>query len=226
MDPAAQSFNPQNPQSWNRYSYVLNRPMKYIDPTGEVLDTIADIGFVAYDLWDIGSSLVEGEGVSGVQWGALGADVLGAVVPFATGGGLVVRGAARVDDAIDAGRALDNSLPRLPRSVGAAANEIQLTSRIKDSSFAVRQAENLSQAVQRDVDNLLGALKSGNANPGIGTRSLGNGFHELRGANGGRVIVKQTSAGGFDIVGKFQAHARGKKANADIIFRLINDYLK
>jgi hypothetical protein len=26
--------DPANPQSWNRYSYVLNNPLKYVDPTG------------------------------------------------------------------------------------------------------------------------------------------------------------------------------------------------
>lgn len=61
-------------------------------------------------------------------------------------------------------------------------------------------------------------------NPGIGTRALGNGFYELRGANAGRVIVKQTSAGSFDIVGKFQGHVRGDAANSSIIQRFISDY--
>jgi len=113
-----------------------------------------------------------------------------------------------------------NAALRLPRSLSAAVN-ITTRSRIKDSPFAIRLAQKLSQSAQRDVDKLLSALKSGNANPGIGTRALGNSFFELRGSNAGRVIIKQTSSGSFDIVGKFQGHARGDAANSAIIQRFI-----
>jgi hypothetical protein len=30
--------HPSNPQSFNRYSYCLNNPMKYIDPSGQVVE--------------------------------------------------------------------------------------------------------------------------------------------------------------------------------------------
>jgi len=33
-DPLLQSGVPEMPQSWNRYSYVLNNPLAYVDPTG------------------------------------------------------------------------------------------------------------------------------------------------------------------------------------------------
>jgi RHS repeat-associated protein len=33
-DPLLASGRPKNPQSWNRYSYVLNNPVRLIDPTG------------------------------------------------------------------------------------------------------------------------------------------------------------------------------------------------
>lgn len=34
MDPARDSVDPLNPQSWNRYSYTGNNPIRYIDPDG------------------------------------------------------------------------------------------------------------------------------------------------------------------------------------------------
>ncbi len=35
--------NPSNPQAWNRYSYVLNNPLKYSDPTGYA-EALTDLG--------------------------------------------------------------------------------------------------------------------------------------------------------------------------------------
>lgn len=90
---------------------------------------------------------------------------------------------------------------------------------------ACRLAKPLSEGAQRDADALLGEVRSGDVNPGIVTRALGNGFYELRGANAGRVIIiKQTDAGAFDIVGKLQGHVRGDAAKSTIINRLMRDY--
>ena len=33
-DPLNESGNPKGPQSWNRYTYVLNNPLRFIDPNG------------------------------------------------------------------------------------------------------------------------------------------------------------------------------------------------
>ena len=38
VDPLFSSGKPQDPGSWNRYSYVLNNPLKFVDPSGLVPD--------------------------------------------------------------------------------------------------------------------------------------------------------------------------------------------
>lgn len=44
VDPSYASARMDNPQSWNRYSYVLNNPLELIDPTGEAWNLSADGG--------------------------------------------------------------------------------------------------------------------------------------------------------------------------------------
>jgi RHS repeat-associated protein len=75
----------------NLYGYALADPVNLTDPSGQILDTILDIGFIAYDLYKIGKGLMNGCGVDPWDAAALGADVAGALIPFATGGGAAVR---------------------------------------------------------------------------------------------------------------------------------------
>jgi hypothetical protein len=44
---------PWNPQSFNRYTYVLNNPLKYVDPTGHIVNVqgIGDINDISIDDW-------------------------------------------------------------------------------------------------------------------------------------------------------------------------------
>jgi RHS repeat-associated protein len=73
---------PGNPQALNRYSYVLNNPLRYTDPSGHWLESLLDWVFITYDIHQIRT-----EGWTTENTLALVADVACLILPGATGGG-------------------------------------------------------------------------------------------------------------------------------------------
>jgi len=100
IDPAFESEILELPQTWNRYSYVYNRPLFATDPDGRCPPCVgAIIGGVVEGGWNLGSQLVNNGGnVSGVNWREVGANALGGAVAGAlagaTGGGSLLAEAA------------------------------------------------------------------------------------------------------------------------------------
>jgi RHS repeat-associated protein len=93
-----------NPQSLNKYTYVLNNPLKYTDPDGHFWDTVLDVVGVGYDIYDLATSPSWGKA------GTLGLDVVLAAVPFVPTVGGVKAGmklADKADDLLDATKAAD-----------------------------------------------------------------------------------------------------------------------
>ncbi|AKB28468.1 hypothetical protein MSSIT_1749 [Methanosarcina siciliae T4/M] len=78
--------DPYNPQALNRYSYVLNNPVKYTDPSGHYVETAIDVAFLAMDINDIRTGNAD-------KWTYIGlaTDVVCAALPVATGGRLGVQ---------------------------------------------------------------------------------------------------------------------------------------
>ncbi len=94
---------PGNPQSFNRYSYTLNNPVKYRDPSGHVVETAWDIANVAWDIHEFANDRSVGNFV------ALALDTGAVLLPFVPAGvGILLRGgktaakmATHADEAAD-----------------------------------------------------------------------------------------------------------------------------
>ncbi|MBA3677614.1 MAG: RHS repeat-associated core domain-containing protein [Sphingosinicella sp.] len=70
----------------NLYAYVANDPVNQTDSTGEAIDIILDIAFIVADVADIASN-----GLNATNGVSLGANIVGAVLPGATGLGAGTR---------------------------------------------------------------------------------------------------------------------------------------
>ena len=92
-----------NGVGYNLFAYSSNQPVNYKDESGHVLDTVMDVVSIGIDVVEIAQNPTDP-----VSWICLGADVACAVIPVATGGGLAVRAAGKVDDAVDAAKTADH----------------------------------------------------------------------------------------------------------------------
>jgi RHS repeat-associated protein len=168
----------------NLYGYALGDPVNLADPSGAILDTVLDIGFIAYDLYKIGRSLMNGCGVNPVDAAALGADIAGALIPFGTGGGAAVRAGAhaapRVADNITEGIYVVTTKEGLPY-VGQSGNiPRRLQEHVRSGKITQEAADNAIRtevlggktareiAEQRRINELTNGV--GAADPGIANK--------------------------------------------------------
>lgn len=88
--------DPTNPQSLNRFSYALNNPLKYTDSSGHYIDTVFDIGSLAWSIHDL-----KQDPHSILNWVALAADIGTLALPVVAAGGTGVRALKVADKALE-----------------------------------------------------------------------------------------------------------------------------
>ena len=110
---------------------------------------------------------------------------------------------------------LSPSQQRLKASVLAAKKPI--VNRIEENTALVRERKRMKdQAAQKDINNLIKQLSSGNDNPGIGTRRIKGlkNESEARGRNEGRVYFREKN-------GKIEILATSNKDNQNRVIGIL-----
>jgi len=146
-----------DPQFLNRYAYTRNNPIKYTDPSGHIIDTIIDAGFILYDVGSMVYHAVKGDWQAvGTDAKALAADVACAAAPVATGGGLMVRGAEHVaahgvvahgDDAVRMGKEVAG---QISKKADNAVSVGEKTKAVANGKITGHTEHGLNQSISRD----------------------------------------------------------------------------
>ncbi len=104
----------QDPYRLQPYRFARNSPTTLEDSSGAFVDTLVDIGFIAYDIYELTE-----DPHSIANQAALGVDVAFTAIPFATGGGGVVHGVAATNKL----RRAENTVARVEREAMEHADD-------------------------------------------------------------------------------------------------------
>ncbi|MEK6974618.1 MAG: RHS repeat-associated core domain-containing protein, partial [Nanoarchaeota archaeon] len=159
-DPLIQNY--YNPQSLNRYSYVLNNPYRYIDPSGHFVETALDIGFISWDIYDINENPSN-------PWNylSLALDVGATTVPFVTGGRLLVKG---IEKSVDIAKTAEKV--STVDKVGDITNIGGKSLSKLDESMSIQKFSDLSKDAQQAIKKIdSGNIKDLREHPFYNTKS-------------------------------------------------------
>ena len=177
--------------SYNLFAYCSNNPVMYVDPTGHALDTVFDVVFIIWGVYD----LINGGYTDWKNWAALGVDILFATIPFVpSGASQVIKVGNKIDNAVDVASAI-NKIDNI-KDVSKVTMIGRNMERVTDTATLIGKADNLYSmwkkydsaatglkrvlhngiSMLHDASWMLGKLRSGYTVIDIGITTAHRGF--------------------------------------------------
>lgn len=196
----------------NLYRYVFNNSVNHTDPSGQFLDTFLDVGFIVYDVYVLIDHLDEECANTEEDLLALALDAGGLLVPFATGGGVALRTATRLDDLSDASRFLSKL-----DDAGGSAKILIVGENSFDFSLALRnKLGDLADIVATSFESLQDLLTRGFNPPASNSK-----FTVMNGVDATN-LAQYFDSTKFDVIIFNNPHAGSGSSTAS----LIEDFLE
>ena len=155
------------------FAYCGNNPVSRSDDGGCFWDTVFDVVSLVISIADVIKNPSDPW-----AWVGLAADVVSLVVPFATGGGTIVKAATKADDVIDAVKVADR-LDEAGEIIVKYGDEVKLPNQIK-ANDAVAAWDDFLGPNQTSYNKFTGANEVDRIFSADGTKSIRFGDHEMR----------------------------------------------
>ena len=122
----------------NLYAYCDNNPVMRVDNGGEFWDTVFDVVSLCFSVVDVIKHPDDPW-----AWVGLAADVVSLAIPFATGGGTVVKAVSKADDIVDLAKNADRAID----AIDTVSDIGKVAGKVDDVSDTIKAAQNIGNSV-------------------------------------------------------------------------------
>ena len=140
MDPLAEKY-----YSWSPYVYCMGNPVRFIDPTGEYVESAWDIASLAMGVKSFVNNVKGGNVIGAVVDGVgIVLDVAAVALPVVPGGaGAAIKGVRAIDKAVDAAKTADKAVDGVNAMRRGVQNEVKVLESIGEVKNTTKYTANL-----------------------------------------------------------------------------------